>query len=72
MGDERVTRLAVAAVALLTCVTGMRVPLPDGTALHGRGIVPDEVVHPTLEGIRAGRDEVLEAAIGVAHKLIAK
>jgi hypothetical protein len=71
MGDERVTRRAVAAVALLTCVTGMRVPLPDGTALHGRGIVPDEVVHPTLEGIR-GRDEVLEAAIGVAHKLIAK
>jgi len=52
--------------------TGMRVPLADGTALHGRGIVPDEVVHPTLEGIRAGRDEVLEAAIGVARKLIAK
>jgi hypothetical protein len=31
-----------------------------------------EVVHPTLEGIRAGRDEVLEAAIGVARKLLAK
>ena len=52
--------------------TGMRVPLADGTALHGRGIIPDEVAHATLEGVRAGRDEVLEAAIGLARKLIAK
>lgn len=51
--------------------TGMRVPLADGTALQGRGIVPDEVVHPTLEGVRAGRDEILEAAMGLASRLVA-
>jgi len=27
------------------------------------GIVPDLVVRPTVAGIRAGRDEVLEAAV---------
>jgi hypothetical protein len=27
------------------------------------GIVPDIVVRPTIEGIREGRDEVLEAAL---------
>jgi hypothetical protein len=52
--------------------TGMRVAFPDGTTVHGRGIAPDEVVKPTLEGVRAGRDEVLEAAINVAGKLIAR
>lgn len=49
--------------------TGMRVPLADGTAIQGRGITPDRVVHPTLEGVRAGRDEVLAAAIELAGKL---
>lgn len=52
--------------------TGMRVPRADGTAVQGRGIVPDEVVHPTLEGVRAGRDEVLEASIELVVKLVAK
>ncbi len=48
--------------------TGMRVPLPDGTALQGRGIAPDQLVHPTLEGVRAGRDEILGAAIDFARE----
>ena len=52
--------------------TGIRVPFADGSALQGRGIVPDIVVHPTLEGTRAGRDEILEAGIAVAGKLITK
>lgn len=51
--------------------TAMRVPFPDGSALQGRGIVPDVVVHPTLDGIRTGRDEILQAGIDVARKLIA-
>jgi hypothetical protein len=49
--------------------TGMRVVLEDGTALQGKGIVPDVIVHPTLEGVRAGRDEVLEAALSLASRL---
>jgi Peptidase family S41 len=48
--------------------TGMRVPLADGTALQGRGIAPDHIVRPTLEGMRAGRDEILEAALALASR----
>ncbi len=37
--------------------------LADGTEFVGRGIQPDLAVKPTVAGIRAGRDEVLEAAL---------
>jgi C-terminal processing protease CtpA/Prc len=48
---------------LMFTFTGMRVFAPDGRHFHGIGFSPDELVIPTLEGIRAGRDEVLERAI---------
>ena len=48
--------------------TGMRVPLSDGTAIQGNGFVPDHLVHPTLQGVRAGRDDVLMAAVALAEK----
>lgn len=35
----------------------------DGRAAQGKGVPPDIEVRPTIEGIRAGRDEVLEAAL---------
>lgn len=35
----------------------------DGTEFIGVGIPPDILVHPTVAGIRAGRDEALEAAV---------
>ena len=49
--------------------TGMRVIGADGTSIQGRGILPDEIVHPTLEGVRSGRDEILEAGIAAAQRL---
>jgi hypothetical protein len=49
--------------------TGMRVPRPDGTALQGHGVVPDQIVHPTLDGIRSGHDEILDAALALARRL---
>jgi C-terminal processing protease CtpA/Prc len=49
--------------------TGMRVISADGTSIQGRGIVPDEIVHPTLEGVHSGRDEILEAGIAAAQRL---
>jgi hypothetical protein len=49
--------------------TGMRVRLRDGTVLQGKGIVPDHIVHPTLEGVRAGRDEILDEALSLAGQL---
>lgn len=36
---------------------------PDRKPTQRVGIIPDVVVRPTIAGIRAGRDEVLEAAI---------
>ena len=43
--------------------TGHDVRWPDGRQLQRIGLVPDIEVKPTIAGIRAGRDEVLEADI---------
>ena len=43
--------------------TGIGVFYPDGSPTQRIGIVPDIEVRPTLEGIAAGRDEVLDAAL---------
>ncbi len=37
--------------------------MPDGTEFNAIGIVPDVRVGPTVAGIRAGRDEMLEEAV---------
>jgi C-terminal processing protease CtpA/Prc len=44
-------------------ISGIGVFYPDKRATQRIGIVPDVVVTPTIAGIGAGRDEVLEAAI---------
>ncbi len=46
-----------------TAISGIGVFYPDRRPTQQLGIVPDLVVHPTIAGIRAGRDEVLEAAV---------
>ncbi len=43
--------------------TALGVYYPDGRETQRIGIVPDIVVTPTIQGIRAGVDEVLERAI---------
>jgi len=43
--------------------TGQSVRNADGSQLQRVGIVPDVEAHPTLRGIRGGRDDVLERAI---------
>jgi C-terminal processing protease CtpA/Prc len=48
--------------------TGMRVLKHDGTQHHLVGIKPDVRVSRTIKGVREGRDEVLEKAIGIASK----
>jgi C-terminal processing protease CtpA/Prc len=45
--------------------TGMRVTRHDGTLLHKQGFAPDVAVVPTVEGLRAGKDEVLERALAL-------
>ncbi len=48
--------------------SGEGVRWPDGTALQDAGVHPDVEALPTLEGIRDGRDEVLDKAIAYLSK----
>ncbi len=48
--------------------TGHDVRHADGRQLQRIGLVPDVLVRPTISGIRAGRDEVLEAATAYLKK----
>ncbi len=49
--------------------TGMRVIKHDGSVHHITGIQPTVPVERTLEGVRAGRDEVLEEALNLIERL---
>lgn len=50
---------------LQTAISGIGVYYPDGTETQRIGIVPDIAIEPTINGIRAGKDELLEKAIDV-------
>ncbi|MBI3791203.1 MAG: hypothetical protein HY275_10040 [Gemmatimonadetes bacterium] len=46
-------------------ITGEEVRHADGRPLQRVGLVPDLAVQPTIAGVRAGRDEVLDAAVAL-------
>jgi C-terminal processing protease CtpA/Prc len=46
-----------------TGFSGQSVRHPDGRQLQRVGLVPDIEIRPTIKGIRAGRDEVLDRAV---------
>lgn len=48
---------------LRTMISGIGVFYPDKKPTQRIGIIPDIEARPTIEGIRDGRDEVLEAAL---------
>jgi hypothetical protein len=48
-----------------TMISGIGIYYPDGRETQRVGIVPDIEIKPTIEGIRAGRDEMLEKAIEI-------
>ena len=48
---------------LNTMISGIGVFYPDKRPTQRVGIIPDVEVRPTIAGIRAGRDEVLEEAV---------
>jgi len=60
--DGNVSPLALPG-GLRTMISGIGVFYPDRRPTQRIGIVPDVVARPTIAGIGAGRDEVLEAAI---------
>jgi C-terminal processing protease CtpA/Prc len=54
---------------LVVRFTGQEVRFPDGRQLQRLGVQPHVVAQPSIAGVRAGRDEVLEAAIEHLRKL---
>jgi C-terminal processing protease CtpA/Prc len=53
---------------LNTAISGIGVFYPDKKPTQRIGIIPDFEVKPTIAGIRAGRDEVLEEALRQIRK----
>ncbi len=51
-----------------TMISGIGIYYPDGTETQRTGIVPDIEVKPTINGIKEGRDELLEKAIEIINK----
>jgi C-terminal processing protease CtpA/Prc len=53
---------------LLVRITGAGVFYPDRHPIQRVGIIPDVRVTPTIAGIAAGRDEVVEEAVRQAER----
>ncbi|WP_167855082.1 S41 family peptidase [Hymenobacter wooponensis] len=53
---------------LVTRISGTGVYYPDGRETQRIGIVPDVQLRPTVQGIREGRDELLEKALELIDK----
>ena len=53
---------------LSSMISGLGVFYPDKRPTQRIGIVPDVEVRPTIEGIRLGKDEVLDAAVRLILK----
>lgn len=60
--DGNVSKIALPG-NLRAMISGIGVFYPDKRPTQRVGIIPDIQVLPSIQGIRAGRDEVLEAAI---------
>lgn len=60
--DGNVSKISLPG-GLQTMISGIGVYYPDGTETQRIGIVPDIEVKPTIDGIKNGKDEVLEKAI---------
>jgi C-terminal processing protease CtpA/Prc len=64
--DGNVSKFWLPGVAS-TMISGIGVYYPDGRETQRVGIVPDIEIKPTIDGIRDGRDELLEKAISIIN-----
>jgi hypothetical protein len=53
---------------IYTTISGIGIYYPDGKETQRIGLVPDIEVKPTIQGIKEGRDEVLEKAVKIIEK----
>ena len=67
-GDVRAVNLPTGSTVYFT---GRKVTRHDGTRSHLEGIRPTVPVEPTVAGIRAGKDEVLERALELMRTALA-
>ncbi|MEO1652313.1 MAG: S41 family peptidase, partial [Bacteroidota bacterium] len=65
--DGDVTRLSIAHFGNVS-FSGNGVQYPDGTNCQRKGVKIDLVVEPSIQGLRQGRDEVLEKALEIANQ----
>ncbi|WP_375436234.1 S41 family peptidase [uncultured Hymenobacter sp.] len=65
--DGNVSRIVLPG-NISTMISGLGIYYPDGRETQRIGIVPDVEVKPTIQGIREGRDEVLEKAVQLIEK----
>ncbi|CAA6800470.1 MAG: Peptidase S41 [uncultured Aureispira sp.] len=65
--DGNVSRIVLPG-GLETMISGIGIYYPNGDETQRVGIVPDVEVLPTIEGIKQGKDELLEKAIELIRK----
>ena len=53
---------------LMTMISGIGVFYPDGKPTQRVGVRIDEKIYPTIEGVRDGKDELLEKAVDLLKK----
>lgn len=53
---------------ILGAFSGLGWYYPDGWGVNRQGVKIDHEIRPTLEGIRDGRDEMLEAALSLIEE----
>lgn len=65
--DGNVTSVTLSG-GIQTMFSGLGVYYPDGTETQRVGIIPDVYVWPTVQGLREGRDEILEKALEILSR----
>ena len=64
--DGNVSRISLPG-NILTMISGLGVYYPDGTETQRKGVKIDIVIHPSIKGIKEGKDELLEKAIEIIN-----
>lgn len=65
--DGNVSRFSLPG-GITTMITGIGVYYPDGTETQRIGIVPDIELKPTIQGVKEGRDELMEKAMEIINE----
>jgi C-terminal processing protease CtpA/Prc len=64
-GDDGNLSWVILPGGLRTGISGIGVFYPNGTPTQRVGIIPDIKIEPTINGIKSGKDELLEKAIEI-------